>query len=75
MQENFKKKSIAMEKELKKKCDEVDETIIKFRVLDQQNQLLQEEREKMKLRFNKLKTRKGRFDHGTLICMYCGQDY
>ena len=37
--------------------------------------MMVQEREKMKERIKKLKTKKGKFDNSQLVCRNCGKDY
>ena len=43
--------------------------------LDQENKVLKAEREKMKQRIIKLKSRKGKVDQGIKMCKMCAQEY
>jgi len=73
--EAFKKRMTLMEREVKKKSDEVERAVDQYYAQEKTNKLLMSEREKMKERIKKLKSRKGKFDAGSKICRGCGRDY
>ena len=75
MQEAFKKKMFEMDRDIKQKTDEAAEAFEKTINLEKEKKNLVAEREKMKERIKKLKTRKGKHDMTAKTCKNCGKEY
>ncbi len=73
--DTFKRKINQLEREIKKRQEQIDENLGNILELDQSNKMLLEDREKLKERILKLKSRRGRFDLATKICNNCKKDY
>lgn len=75
MTEMFKKKVMEMDKELKKKQDEIHEISVAKFVLEKEKKNWIELREKMKERIIKLKTRRGKVELAQKVCKNCNKEY
>lgn len=59
------------EQTIKKLTNDLDKKLDEFMKLDQEHKVLKAEREKMKQRIIKLKSRKGKVDQGIKMCKLC----
>ena len=73
--ETFKKRLFELDKDLKAKTEEAEEYFEQRNSLDKEKKNLVIEREKMKDRIKKLKSKKGKFDLAQKTCKNCGKDY
>ena len=60
---------------IKKLTSDLDKKLDEFMKLDQEHKVLKAEREKMKQRIIKLKSRKGKVDQGIKMCKLCAQEF
>ena len=63
------------EQSIKKLTSDLDKKLDETLKLDQENKVLKAEREKMKQRIIKLKSRKGKVDQGIKMCKLCAQEF
>jgi len=63
------------EQTIKKLTNDLDKKLDEFMKLDQEHKVLKAEREKMKQRIIKLKSRKGKVDQGIKMCKLCAQEF
>jgi len=73
--ETFKRRVMELDRDMKQKGEELNETSEDKLLLEKEKKHLIAEREKMKDRIKKLKSRKGKFDIAQKICKSCGKDY
>ena len=73
--DTFKKRLMELDRELKQKTEEANETFESKQALEKEKKNLVAEREKMKDRIKKLKQKKGKFDIQQKTCKNCGKDY
>ena len=71
----FKKKLFELDREMKLKTEDCKENFEMKLQLEKEKKNLIAEREKMKERIKKLKTKKGKFDVQQKVCKNCGKDY
>ena len=73
--ETFKKRLFELDRDLKAKNEECDENFERKQELEREKKTLVADREKMKERIKKLKSKKGKFDAQQKVCKACGKDY
>lgn len=73
--DTFKKRMFELDRDMKAKTEEANETFEAKCLLDKEKKNLIAEREKMKDRIKKLKQKKGKFDISQKVCKNCGKDY
>ena len=73
--ETFKKRLFELDRDLKQKTEDFDENFERKVELEREKKNLVADREKMKERIKKLKSKKGKFDVQQKVCKNCGKDY
>ena len=64
-----------LDQSIRKLTLDLDKKLDEFLKFDQENKVLKAEREKMKQRIIKLKSRKGKVDQGIKMCKMCAQEF
>lgn len=75
MIETFKKRVMEQDRDMKNKQDEATTAIEAKFALEKEKKNWFEERDKMKERIKKLKSKRGKFDAFSKTCKFCAKDY